>query len=164
MGYDDEPIHKHWRGGHLRCRNGHRNEQEPLMNVPKNYPLSKDLEIRPDPKTSAMERAKNFVRERTAAVKSDWDSMKQIEAAKKNQPQSQQSIPSYKKGGLVTRTGLARLHKNELVIPAKGVRKMAVHKTSNFHPVKHPGAATRKARAEGVSLSKWRSEERRVGK
>ena len=35
---------------------------------------------------------------------------------------------------------------------------MAEKKNPNFHPVKHPGAATRKAKAEGVSLSKWEQE------
>ncbi len=29
---------------------------------------------------------------------------------------------------------------------------------AKFQPVKHPGAATRKAEAEGVSLSKWEQE------
>lgn len=32
---------------------------------------------------------------------------------------------------------------------------MATKKRKDFHPVKHPGAATRKAKAEGLSLSKW---------
>lgn len=31
-------------------------------------------------------------------------------------------------------------------------------KKRNFQPVKHPGAATRKAEAEGVSLGKWEQE------
>jgi hypothetical protein len=31
-------------------------------------------------------------------------------------------------------------------------------RSKNFEPVKHPGAATRKAKAEGVSLSKWEQE------
>ena len=32
---------------------------------------------------------------------------------------------------------------------------MATKKRKNFQPVKHPGAATRKAKAEGLSLSAW---------
>jgi hypothetical protein len=38
---------------------------------------------------------------------------------------------------------------------------MATHKIrkrKNFKPVKHPGAATRKAKREGLSLSKWEQE------
>ena len=31
-------------------------------------------------------------------------------------------------------------------------------KRKGFHPVRRPGAATRKAKAEGVSLSKWEQE------
>lgn len=32
---------------------------------------------------------------------------------------------------------------------------MATKKRKDFQPVKRPGAATRKAKAEGLSLSKW---------
>ena len=35
---------------------------------------------------------------------------------------------------------------------------MKTKKTKDFDPVKRPGAATRKAKAEGVSLSKWEEE------
>lgn len=31
-------------------------------------------------------------------------------------------------------------------------------RSKNFEPVKRPGAATRKAKAEGVSLSRWEQE------
>lgn len=31
-------------------------------------------------------------------------------------------------------------------------------RTKNFRPVKRPGAATRKAKREGVSLSRWEQE------
>lgn len=40
------------------------------------------------------------------------------------------SIPTFKKGGVVKRTGLARVHKGELVIPAnkaKSLRKLLAH-------------------------------------
>jgi hypothetical protein len=32
---------------------------------------------------------------------------------------------------------------------------MATRRTKGFQPVKHPGAATRKAKAEGLSLHQW---------
>jgi len=40
------------------------------------------------------------------------------------------SIPTFKKGGVVKRTGLARVHKGELIIPAKkakALKKLLAH-------------------------------------
>ena len=33
-------------------------------------------------------------------------------------------IPAYKKGGKVKRTGLAKVHKNEVILPAKTVKTL----------------------------------------
>ena len=67
------------------------------------------------------------------AIKSGYHQLlgKDLSAAvNKKAVQAVGSIPTFKKGGVVKKTGLARVHKGELIIPAhkaKALRKLLAH-------------------------------------
>ena len=44
--------------------------------------------------------------------------------ARRDEPTAPSNVDSYKKGGMVKKTGLAYLHKGEMVIPKKDVKKV----------------------------------------
>lgn len=94
---------------------------------PNSAPLSKDIiDRRNGQKPTLAEKARDVV----VKVRNDWNDMKQEEADKdpSNQITSPKqigaNIPSYKKGGKVRRTGLARVHKGERVIPKAKVKRV----------------------------------------
>lgn len=98
------------------------------MPFPTSGPLSKDIiDRRNGQKPTLGEK----VRDVAVKVRTDWNDMKQEEANKSN-PSGQitdmkqigANIPSYKKGGKVRRTGLARVHKGERVIPKSKVKRV----------------------------------------
>ena len=95
------------------------------MNVPKDQPLSKDLiDRRHGEKPTLMDKARDVV----IKVRTDWNDMKEAEKKRKGEkdtaPKAAYEVPSFKKGGMVRKTGLIYAHKGERVIPKHKVAKM----------------------------------------
>lgn len=101
------------------------------MPVEKSAPLSKDIEDRRGKKPTLMDKVGAKVSELTQAVKDDYDDMKQTQADKASGKSMEQrvkeigTVPSYKKGGKIRKTGLAFVHKGERVVPKSKVKRMA---------------------------------------
>ena len=96
------------------------------MNIPKDLPMSKDIiDRRNGEKPTLQDKARDVA----IKVRTDWNDMKQAEKNKRGGQDNDlkqiggQKIPSYKKGGVVRKTGLAYVHKGEAVIPKGAMRK-----------------------------------------
>lgn len=90
------------------------------MNVPKNYPISKDIYDRRDGQKPGIGEK---VRDVSIAVRNDWNQMKENERQRKGIQDTKKVngklYPSFKKGGKVKKTGLIYAHKGERVVPKK---------------------------------------------
>lgn len=96
------------------------------MNVPKNYPMSPDvIDRRHGEKQTLRDKARDV----WIATKNDWNEMKENERKRKGdgaadtKPRAAWNVPSFKKGGIVKKTGLIYAHKGEKVIPVKDRKK-----------------------------------------
>jgi len=96
------------------------------MEVTKDYPMSKDVIDRRNGEKPTLG---DKVRDVAIKVRTDWNDMKQAE--KNRQPGQggdlkqvgDKKFPSYKKGGVVRKTGLVYVHKGETVIPKSKAKK-----------------------------------------
>lgn len=95
------------------------------MNVPKNYTSPDVIDRRQGQKPTLTDKARDL----TIKVRNDWNDMKEEERARKGdastntKPRAAWDVPSFKKGGIVKKTGLIYAHKGEKVIPVKDRNK-----------------------------------------
>lgn len=96
------------------------------MDVPQDYKSKDVIDRRNGEKPTLGDRA----RDAWIATKRDWADMKQTEKNKRGeQPSSDfkqigdKKYPTFKKGGVVKKTGLIYAHKGEKIVPKGGAKK-----------------------------------------
>jgi hypothetical protein len=105
------------------------------FNVPEGY-KSKDVDDRrSEEKPTLAERAKGSWNHAWQATKEDWADMRQTEKIKRGEKLDTEfkqlgdkKYPTFKKGGVVKKTGLVYAHKGEVILPKGALKRKAIRR------------------------------------